>query len=324
VRFVIIGAGAIGGVVGARLYESGRDVVLIARGAHHDAIAAQGLTLETPEERITLAIAVAPSPAAVSFAADDVVLLATKSQDTESALDALRDAAPTATATPVVCLQNGVENERIAARRFANVYGAVVMAPTAYLEPGVVQAYGAALTGEIDVGRYPSGADERCDQICDALRAARFGSEPRLDIMRFKHAKLIANLGNAVQAICGADAGADELLARAREEGRAVLRAAAIDFIADDVSDIRGRWERWKVGTIEGRERSGGSTWQSIVRGTGTIETDYLNGEIVLRGRQVGVPTPVNELLQALMREMLRDRRPPGWLSPDEVLARLR
>ena len=137
-RFVIIGAGAIGGVVGARLYESGCDVALIARGAHHDAIASRGLTLETPEQRITLAIPVAPSPDAVNFTADDVVLLATKSQDTETALDALRDAAPTA--TPVVCMQNGVENERIAARRFANVYGAVVMAPTAYLEPGVVQA----------------------------------------------------------------------------------------------------------------------------------------------------------------------------------------
>ncbi len=320
-RFVIIGVGAIGGVVGARLYESGGDVVLVARGAHHDAIAAHGLTLETPEQRITLAIAVAPSPAAVSFAANDVVLLATKSQDTESALDGLCDAAPAA--TPVVCLQNGVENERIAARRFANVYGAVVMAPTAHLEPGVVQAYGAALTGEIDVGRYPSGADERCNEICDALRAARFGSAPRVDIMRFKHAKLITNLGNAVQAICGPDAGADELLARAGEEGRQVLRAAAIEFTADEVSNLQGRWERWKVGEIEGRQRTGGSTWQSVVRGAGTVETDYLNGEIVLRGRQVGVPTPVNELLQGLMREMLRDRHAPGWLSPDEVLARL-
>ena len=320
-RFVIIGAGAIGGVVGARLYESGCDVVLIARGAHHDAIASRGLTLETPEQRITLAIPVAPSPNAVSFTADDAVLLATKSQDTETALDALRDAAPSA--TPVVCLQNGVENERIAARRFANVYGAVVMAPTAYLEPGVVQAYGAALTGEIDVGRYPSGADERCREICDALSAARFGSSPRLDIMRFKHAKLITNLGNAVQAICGPGAGADELLARAGEEGREVLRAAAIEFTADEVSDLQGRWERWKVGEIEGRERTGGSTWQSVVRVTGTVETDFLNGEIVLRGRQVGLPTPVNELLQALMREMLRDRHTPGWLSPEDVLARV-
>ncbi len=320
-RFVIFGAGAIGGVVGARLHESGSEVVLIARGANHDAIAAHGLTLETPEQRVTLAIPVAPSPSAVSFAADDVVLLATKSQDTETALDALREAAPIT--TPVVCVQNGVENERVAARRFANVYGAVVMAPTAYLEPGVVQAYGTALTGQIDIGRYPHGVDGRCQDICRALSAAGFGSEPRTDIMRFKHAKLIANLGNSVQAICGPDSGADELLGRVREEGRAVLRAAAIEFTADDVTDVRGRWDRWQVGEIEGRQRAGGSTWQSIVRGTGTIETDYLNGEIVLRGRQVGVPTPVNELLQALAHQTVRDQRPPGWLSPGEVLGRL-
>ncbi len=320
-RLVIIGAGAIGGVVGARLYESGSEVLLLARGANHDAIASHGLTLETPDQRITLPIPVVRSPDDVTFTADDVVLIATKSQDTEAALEALREAAPIT--TPVVCVQNGVENERVAARRFASVYGAVVMAPTAHLEPGVVQSYGTALTGEIDVGRYPSGVDERCYQICGALRAARFGSAPRTDIMRFKHAKLIANLGNAVQAICGPDSGADELLERVREEGRATLRAAAIEFAADDVTDVRGRWERWKIGEIEGRQRAGGSTWQSIVRGTGTIETDYLNGEIVLRGRQVGLPTPVNELLQALAHETLRDRHAPGWLSPDEVLARL-
>jgi 2-dehydropantoate 2-reductase len=318
---VIIGAGAIGGVVGARLHQAGHDVLLVARGAHHDAIAAHGLTFETPEERVTLAIAVAPSPGDVEFADGDVALLATKSQDTSGALEALRDAAPAT--TPVVCMQNGVENERTAARRFANVYGAVVMAPTAHLEPGVVQAYGTALTGAIDVGRYPNGADERCREICRALAGARFSSEPRTDIMRYKHAKLIANLGNAVQAICGPDSGADELLERAREEGRTVLRAAAIEFVAEDVSDVRGRWEQWQVGEIEGRERAGGSTWQSVVRGAPTIETDYLNGEIVLRGRQVGVPTPVNQLLQALARETLRDRHAPGWLSADEVLARL-
>jgi 2-dehydropantoate 2-reductase len=321
VRFVIIGAGAIGGVVGARLHQAGRDVLLVARGAHHDAIVAHGLRFETPQERLTLAIAVAPSPDAASFRVDDVVLLATKSQDTATALDALREAAPVT--TPVVCVQNGVENERVATRRFATVYGAVVMAPTAYLEPGVVQAYGTALTGQIDIGRYPNGVDDRCREICDALRAARFDSEPRTDIMRFKHAKLLANLGNAVQAICGPDSDSHELLERVREEGRAVLRAAAIEFTADDVTDVRQRWERWQVGEIEGRQRAGGSTWQSIVRGTGSIETDYLNGEIVLRGRQVGVPTPVNELLQALAHQTVRDQHPPGWLSPDEALARL-
>jgi 2-dehydropantoate 2-reductase len=320
-RFVIIGAGAIGGVVGARLHQAGRDVLLIARGDHHDAIAARGLTLETPQERVTLPLAVTRSPDAVGFDGEDIVLLATKSQDTETALDALRDAAPAG--TPVVCLQNGVENERVALRRFAHVYGAVVMSPTAHLEPGVVQAYATAITGEIDVGCYPSGVDERCRAVCETLSAARFSSAPRADIMRYKHAKLIGNLANAVQAVCGLGPGTEELIERAQEEGRDVLRAARIEFADENVADLRGRWERWGVGEIEGRPRGGGSTWQSVVRGTGSVETDYLTGEIVLRGRLSGVPTPVNELLQALARETARDRHEPGWIAAEDVLARL-
>jgi 2-dehydropantoate 2-reductase len=59
------------------------------------------------------------------------------------------------------------------------------------------------------------------------------------------------------------------------------------------------------------------------VRGTGAVETDYINGEIVLIGRLTGVPTPVNALLQRLARETVRDRHSPGWLAPAEVLARL-
>jgi len=320
-RFVIIGAGAIGGVVGARLHQAGRDVLLIARGDHHDAIAARGLTLETPQERVTLPVAVARLPEGVRCGGEDIVLLATKSQDTEAALDALRDAAPAD--TPVVCLQNGVENERIALRRFAHVYGAVVMSPTAHLEPGVVQAYATTITGEIDVGRYPSGVDERCRVVCEALDAARFSSQPRADIMRYKHAKLIGNLANAVQAVCGLSPAAGELIERAQAEGREVLRAAGIAFADENVADLRGRWERWGVGEIEARPRGGGSTWQSVVRGTGSVETDYLTGEIVLRGRLTGVPTPVNELLQALARETVRDGHEPGWITAEGVLARL-
>jgi 2-dehydropantoate 2-reductase len=320
-RFLIIGAGAIGGVVGARLHQAGREVLLIARGDHHDAIAAHGLTLETPQDRVTLSVAVVRSPDAVGFAGEDIVLLATKSQDSEAALDALRDAAPPD--TPVVCLQNGVENERVALRRFANVYGAVVMSPTAHLEPGVVQAYATAITGEIDVGRYPSGIDERCRAMCEALSAAGFSSAPRVDIMRYKHAKLIGNLANAVQAVCGLGPATEELIERAQEEGRDVLRAAGIEFADENVADLRSRWERWGVGEIEGRPRGGGSTWQSVVRGRGSVETDYLTGEVVLRGRLTGVPTPVNELLQALARETVRDRHEPGWITAEDVLARL-
>ncbi|HTX32926.1 MAG TPA: 2-dehydropantoate 2-reductase [Solirubrobacteraceae bacterium] len=320
-RFVVLGAGAIGGVVGARLGQAGHEVVLIARGAHYEAIAASGLTLETPRERVTLPVAVVPAPDGVDFAPEDVVLLATKSQDTAAALQSLRRAAPGD--IPIVCLQNGVENERVALRLFDDVYGAVVMAPTAHLEPGVVQAFGAAITGQIDVGRYPDGVDDRCRELCDLLGTARFESAPRPDIMRHKYAKLVLNLGNSVQAICGDDRGAQALMQRAQDEGRSVLRAAGIEFEVEGVSDLRGRWESWQVEEIAGRKRGGGSTWQSVVRGAGSVETDYLNGEIALQGRLLGLPTPVNALLQSLARETALEGRQPGWLTADEVLARL-
>jgi 2-dehydropantoate 2-reductase len=317
-RFVIIGAGAIGGVVGAGLYEAGRDVLLVARGAHHDAIAARGLTLETPRRRVTLPIPVTPTPTAK---VGDIVLLATKSQDTQLALCALRDVAPAS--TPIVCLQNGIENERVALRRFAHVYGAVVMAPTAHLEPGVVQAYGAALAGAIDIGRYPSGVDERCRKICDALASGPFRSQPQKDIMRLKRAKLIGNLANAVEVVCGSGESAGRLVERARSEARAVFLAAGLEFEQDEVADVHERWQRWEIGEIRGRARGGGSTWQSVVRGRTSLETDYLNGEIALLGRLIGVPTPVNELLQELAFETVHERHEPGWLSPEEALDRL-
>ena len=84
-----------------------------------------------------------------------------------------------------------------------------------------------------------------------------------------------------------------------------------------------GRGDRWQVGEIEGYPRGGGSTWQSLARHAGAVETDFLNGEIVLEARLLGMPAPVNELLQALTAQMAREGRPPGWLAPTEVLARL-
>ncbi len=299
-RFVIFGAGAIGGVVGARLHQGGHDVALIARGAHLEAIRRSGLTLLAPDERSVLDLPAAADPAELRVGKGDIVLLATKSQDTAGALAALRRAG--ALEVPIVCLQNGVENERAALRAFADVYGAVVMAPTAHIEAGVVEAYGARLSGMIDVGRYPSGSDELCEQLATALGGSRFSSRVQGDIMRSKYAKLLLNLGNAAQALCGPGDATDELVKLAREEGRAALTAAGVAFEADEVSDVEGRWLELDVRSISGRERAGSSSWQSLVRQTGAIETDYLNGEIVLLGRLHDVPTPVNAALCAARR----------------------
>jgi 2-dehydropantoate 2-reductase len=71
---------------------------------------------------------------------------------------------------------------------------------------------------------------------------------------------------------------------------------------------------------IDGTPRGGGSSWQSLNRGTGTIEADYLNGEIALLGRLHGVPTPLNDLLQRLANGFARERRAPGSLPFDELV----
>src|SRR5258706_12620362 len=119
-RYVVYGAGGIGGGIGGRLAQHGRDVTLIARGAHHDAIRDHGLRLADPEGEDRVSVPVVDHPGQVDLADGDVVILAMKSQDTEAALRALAEVAPPG--ITVACAQNGVENERLAARRFEFVY----------------------------------------------------------------------------------------------------------------------------------------------------------------------------------------------------------
>jgi 2-dehydropantoate 2-reductase len=316
-RFVVLGAGAIGGVIGARLHQSGREVVLVARGAQLDALRTRGLRILDPDGEATFAIEACADPAQVRITRDDVVILAVKSQQTAAALEALRAAAPPEAA--VACAQNGVANEAMALRLFPNVYGIAVLCPAACLEAGMVRAYSAPTTGILDVGRYPAGSDDLSAALALALREAGFDAEARPDVMRWKHGKLLDNLGNAVEAICGPDARHGRLGRLAREEGVACLRAAGIAWAERDPT----RGERVRPREVAGRARPGGSTWQSLARGAGSVETDYLNGEVVLLGRRHGVPTPVNELLQRLASELARSRRPPGCVAEAELLARL-
>jgi 2-dehydropantoate 2-reductase len=319
-RFVVFGAGGIGGVLGARLFESGHNVILIARGPHGQAIREQGLRVESPDRTVTLEIDAVSSPEDIAWKEGDVVLLTMKSQDTAPALNELVHLSTND--MPVVCVQNGVSNERTAVRLFANVYGVCVMCPTTYLAPGVVQANSAPTTGILDIGRYPSGIDATATAVAAAFRASTYVSEARADIMRAKYQKLLMNLGNALEAACGPAARGGEIAARVKEEGVAVLRAAGIDFATDE-EDAARRGDHLKMRPIDGQRRGGGSTWQSLARGTGSLETDHLNGEIVALGREHGIATPANELLQRLARELALAGAPPESMRVDDVQAQL-
>ena len=313
-RFVIYGAGAVGGVIGARLHEYGYEVVLVARGAHLRALRRGGLRLESPAGESTFRIPAVADPSEVDFRDGDVVILSVKSQHTAAALHTL--AAVTA-GVPVACAQNGVENERLALRLFPDVYGVHVMLPAAHLEPGAVQASSAPVTGLLDVGRYPSGAGETARELISALNASSFDSRAVADIMRWKHRKLVMNLGNAVEALLPAGPEQDEISRRAEEEGEACLRAAGVAFASREEDRTR-RGNLMRLQPIKGSARPGGSTWQSLVRGAETVEVDYLNGEIVMLGRLHGFPTPVNAALQRLGNRWAAERRQPETLDPRE------
>ena len=106
-------------------------------------------------------------------------------------------------------------------------------------------------------------------------------------------------------------------------EGRACLDAAGID-----VRVRRGRpgaagQPAAPSAASTGQDRGGGSTWQSLARGTGSIEVDYLNGEIVWLGRQHGVPTPANELARRVANDMARAGAPPRSITARELLDQL-
>jgi len=229
-RYVIFGAGGIGGTIGACLYQGGHDVLLIARGAHYEAINAKGLRFETPDHSAVLDVPVADRPDAVAWRDDDAVVLAMKSQDTVAAVAGLAAVAPPS--VRVICAQNGVENERTALRRFEHVYGICVMCPTSFLQPGVVQAYASPVHGLLDIGRYPSGVDAVAEEIASVLSSSSFESEPRTDIMRWKYGKLLLNLANAVAALAGPEAPRADFAKQVPRPSRACTPPASSSSIA--------------------------------------------------------------------------------------------
>jgi len=317
-RFVIYGAGGVGGTIGGCLYQGGHEVMLIARGSHHDALVARGLELRWPGGSEVLPIPTVDHPGRIDWRGGDrdVVLLTMKSQHTTGALD---DLTQSRYRGPVVSVQNGVANERMALRRFEAVYGICVQLPATFLDDGVVLAHSDDRAGLLDIGRFPHGVDAVTEAVAGALESSRMLSEPDPAVMGKKYSKLLMNLGNALDAACGRAGFASHLAKEARAEGRAALEAAGIEV----THQAKDRMAQVTIRPVGEDGHKGSSSWQSLARGTGSIETDYLNGEITLLGRVHGVPTPVNAMLQDVANDMARDALPPGSFTVEQLEARL-
>jgi 2-dehydropantoate 2-reductase len=328
VRYVILGAGAVGATIGGRLAEAGFAVTLVGRGEHAAAVRRDGLLLAMPDRTVRLPVPMVTVDE-LRLAADDVLFLTVKSQDTANLLGQLAvvPADGDASNLPVFCAQNGVANEDAVVRHFDRVYGVCVNLPATHLEPGVVEAPGIPVSGILHLGRYPAGADDLASSVAADLLRSGFLAEVRTDVMAWKRAKLLSNLTNALQVLCvggykwraGNDDVTGTVVSRMRAEARACFAAAG--WTVTDTAQFRAEAGAFQVAAVNGQMRGGGSTWQSVERGLPSVETDYLNGEIVRLGRLHGVPTPVNAAIQAAMREVIRRSRAPRTLDPADLLA---
>ncbi|WP_103382031.1 rhodanese-like domain-containing protein [Pseudonocardia dioxanivorans] len=323
-RYVVIGAGAVGATLAAELHTAGIATVLVARGAHLDALRAGGLRYLRPDGEHVVDVPVAAGPAEVDLRAGDVLVLATKAQDAESTIAdwawrPVKGGLSAAESLPVLVLQNGLDTELVALRRFATVYGAAVWSPSTYLVPGEVESPAAPAVGIVWVGRFPGGHDARLAPIADDLRAARHLVEVVEDIPRWRAGKLLGIVVNALDALYRPSPLRDRVAAALSAEAREVYAAAgrlAADLPADTTLDL----SQFVSHPIPGRPPAGRSTWQSLQRGA-SLESDFLNGEIVLLARLHGVDAPHNAAALARIRRAEREGTTAGSLGDDDLRA---
>lgn len=335
-RYIIFGAGAIGAAVGGLLLNAGARVEFIARPVYAEAIK-RGITiLQEGKETFFKASAVTAANQ-LQYAEGDIVIFAMKSQVMEEAVAEL--AAVCDRNIPVVCLQNGVRNEEIAARRFDHVYAALVFLSAVQLEPQLITM---PRGRSIVIGLYPNRVDELSQHMCEDLTGASFDALASSYAMAMKWGKLVANLNNATHTITGfwlergvADPEMRQLIVAVRDEGLRVLAAAEIAVEPPDGEPSPIRIIDWtnklreshkdspealaKTLSLPEALRTYASMYQDLYLGRQSNEAAYLNGEIVELGKKLGIPTPYNSTLLEIVNQMFAEGLKPGIYTPAKL-----
>jgi len=338
-NLLILGAGAIGIYIGGRLAEAGHRVTFIARPAAAEVLRQAGVRLKfNGEEKTVRDISVCTSPAqALAEGAYDFMVFALKSFDTTAALAELRAVTPTP--PPIVCLQNGVDNEPEIARAFGaeRVIAGTVTTAVSLVKPGEIM-----VERERGVGLALGHALSL--KITEALTSAGFKTRVYPAAGPMKWSKLLVNLiGNATSAIL--DLSTAELFADRRVfaieramllECLAVMRALkyeGVDLPGVPVRLLAFGLEQLPPFIIQpllGRAVSGGrgkkmpSLHIDLHSGRRPLEVRWLNGAVARHGAELGVPTPVNHILTETLEALSEGRlSQEDFRRKPEVLLRL-
>ncbi|MDM4762634.1 2-dehydropantoate 2-reductase [Galbitalea sp. SE-J8] len=333
VRVGVIGAGAIGGTIAALLDRGGHDVTVVARGANLSAIRERGIRLGGAEppagwgEHTAMVTAVErlDSPA-------DLLVIATKAQDAAAALAQNERAAASAL---VLVVQNGLGGTATVASALGrdDIVGGLALYAASHLEPGAVTITAPGVTV---LGGAGAGSVTATRAVADVLGTA-MPVEVVADFAGAQWSKLLVNQVNALPAITGlsvqqvvADPRLRTVLVASMQELVRVARAGGVRFapvqgLNDPLARLFGALPRRVAAFLPrlmarrmGDVPNPGSTLQSIRRGQRT-EVDFLNGPVVEHGIRLGVPTPVNATLVAMVHEV----EAGGFLPVEEVVRRV-
>jgi len=301
-KVAVMGAGAVGSFYGAMLARAGHAVTLIGRPAHVQAIQLDGLQLEMNQQVHTLRLDARSDPAAVAGA--DLVLCCVKSGDTEAA--ALQMAPHLGTDTLLMSLQNGVDNAATLARHVpCRVVPTVVYVAVALGGPGVVRHFG---RGDLAIGALPGGTQSSVPEwptlrmLVDLFASAQVPVRIVPDVAVELWAKLLVNCAyNAISALTQ--------MPYARLAAQADIRALQQDIVHEVIAVAAASGVSLPLQTsldavakiATGMPQQLSSTAQDMARRKPS-EIDHLNGFIARRGRELGVPAPVNQTLQALVK----------------------
>jgi len=299
-------------------------VLLIARKPLVDAVLGDGLRLKS-----ATAEHVAHPRAAVSLARADVgeqacVLLAVKAHDVPGAVESLT--AAVASDTPVVCLQNGVAAEEVAARRFTRVYGGVVRMTCSMVKPGHASFRS---LGRVVVGLHPSGPDPVARSLAKALAEAGFDAIASRSIAPDKWLKVAVNTQSAFHTVIDArdhDANEfSELNVAILEETRRVLKAAKLRAASCDgkdpsIEEMIAELRRPKARRVEHGVKVHNSLWQDLYLKRARIESEFIHGPLIALGKSHRVATPYNHAALDVARRCHQDGAGPERLRLADVL----
>lgn len=317
-RFLVIGAGAIGTYIGGSLALAKHEVAILARPATAQKLRANGLRLQMgPTTHPFTPSAIFETPAAALATPPDCIIFALKSYDTAGALAELR--AVTQTPPPLWCLQNGVDNEGAIAAIFGaeRVIAGTVTTAVGKLGPGQVAVE--KLRGVGVSLEHPLGA-----ALAQALTEAGLQTQSYPQTAPMKWSKLLTNLvGNTTAAILDmpvaaifADPALFQLERAMLRECLAVMRALRLPVVDLPRTPVRllalalQLEPAWLMRPLlqrsigSGRGNKMPSFHIDLHTGNGQTEVQWLNGAVVKHGQARGVPTPVNQALTDILLKL--------------------